>query len=70
VDNYSEDGAWKYIQELAAYEPRMRNSQAPRQGLYANWSNCVKLARGEYVYVATSGDTMAPDCLEKNGGGA
>lgn len=65
VDNYSDDGAWEYIQELSAREPRMRISQAPRDGLYANWNNCLKLARGEYVYIATSDDTMSPDCLEK-----
>lgn len=64
-DNYSEDGAWEFFQELAKRDSRVRISQEPREGMYANWNNCVRLARGEFVYVATSDDTMAADCLEK-----
>jgi hypothetical protein len=33
--------------------------------MYANWNRCIERARGKYVYIATSDDTMAPDCLEK-----
>jgi hypothetical protein len=33
--------------------------------MYANWNNCIRRARGEFVYIATSDDSMAPDCLEK-----
>jgi len=65
VDNYSDDGAWEFFQELAKTDSRVRISQAPRQGMYANWNNCIRLARGEYVYIATSDDTMAPGFLEK-----
>ena len=65
VDNYSDDGAWEYFQECARKDVRIRISQAPREGMYANWNNCIRLARGEYVYIATSDDTMTPDCLEK-----
>ncbi|MCP4110677.1 MAG: glycosyltransferase [Desulfobacteraceae bacterium] len=65
VDNYSDDGAWELIKGFAEKEPRMRISQAPREGMYANWNNCIRLARGEYIYIATSDDTMFPDCLEK-----
>ena len=64
VDSYSNDGSWEYISNLAGQEPRMRISKAPR-GLYSSWNRCIQLARGEYVYIATSDDTMAPDCLEK-----
>ena len=65
VDNYSDDGAWEYFQECARADARIRISQAQREGMYANWNNCIRLARGEYVYIATSDDTMTPDCLEK-----
>ncbi len=65
VDNYSDDGAWKLIQEYARKDPRIRISQAPRKGMYANWNNCIQLSKGEYIYIATSDDTMMPDCLEK-----
>ncbi len=64
-DNYSEDGAWEYMQTLVDRDGRIRLAQAPREGMYANWNNCLRQARGEYVYIATSDDTMAPDCLER-----
>lgn len=64
VDNYSDDGAWEFFQERAEKDPRVKISQAPRKGMYANWNNCIRLARGEYVYIATSDDTMTPDFLE------
>jgi glycosyltransferase involved in cell wall biosynthesis len=64
-DSYSDDGSWEYIQELAAREPRMRIFQTPRKGTYAGFNDCIRQARGEYVYIATSDDTMTPDCLEK-----
>ena len=64
-DSYSDDGSWEYIQELAAREERMRIWQGPRQGTPGSWNPCIRAGCGEYVYVATSDDTMAPDCLEK-----
>jgi glycosyltransferase involved in cell wall biosynthesis len=64
-DSYSDDGAWEYIQKLAARESRMRIWQGPRQGSPGSWNPCIDEASGEYVYVATSDDTMALDCLEK-----
>jgi glycosyltransferase involved in cell wall biosynthesis len=64
-DNHSDDGAWEFFQELAQQDPRVSIAQAPREGLYPNWNQCVRRARGEYVYIATSDDGMAPDCLEK-----
>jgi glycosyltransferase involved in cell wall biosynthesis len=64
-DSYSDDGAWEYIEELAANEKRMRIWQGPRQGSMGSWNPCIGAACGEYVYVATSDDTMALDCLEK-----
>jgi Glycosyl transferase family 2 len=64
-DSHSTDGAWEYISELAANEPRMKIWQGPRQGTPGSWTPCVQKARGKYVYIATSDDTMPPDCLEK-----
>ncbi|MBC7980186.1 MAG: glycosyltransferase [Armatimonadetes bacterium] len=64
-DNHSDDGAWEFFQDLAKRDSRVQISQEPREGMYANWNNCVRKARGEFVYVATSDDTMAADCLEK-----
>jgi glycosyltransferase involved in cell wall biosynthesis len=64
-DNYSEDGAWEFLEEAGRRDERIALARAPRQGMYANWNNCINRARGEYVYIATSDDTMAPDCLER-----
>ncbi len=64
VDSFSEDESWEYIQALAAAEPRMKISQAPR-GLYTSLNRCIEQARGDFVYIATSDDTMTPGCLEK-----
>lgn len=64
-DNHSDDGAWEFFQELATRNPKVRIQQKPKEGLYANWNNCIRECRGEYVYIATSDDTMAPDCIAK-----
>ena len=64
-DNFSNDGAWEFFQEIARRDNRVFIAQAPRQGLYPNWNSCIERAQGKYVYIATSDDTMAPDCLEK-----
>jgi Glycosyl transferase family 2 len=64
-DGYSTDGAWEYISRLAARESRMCIWQGPREGTPGSWTPCIRGASGEYVYIATSDDTMPPDCLEK-----
>lgn len=63
-DNFSEDGAWELFENLAAKEKRVSAMQE-RLKMYAGWNACIGRARGKYVYIATSDDTMAPDCLEK-----
>jgi glycosyltransferase involved in cell wall biosynthesis len=65
VDSYSEDGTVEILRELAGSDHRVRFQSAPADGIYANLNRCVELARGEYVYIATSDDTMSADCLEK-----
>ena len=64
-DSYSNDGAWEFIQQLAIRESRMRIAQGPREGPYPAWNECLRQTTAEFVYIATSDDTMAPDCLEK-----
>jgi glycosyltransferase involved in cell wall biosynthesis len=65
VDSYSDDGSWELIQDYAKREPRMQIFQEPRQGIYAGFNSCIRRTSGEYIYIATSDDTMTPDCLEK-----
>jgi glycosyltransferase involved in cell wall biosynthesis len=64
-DSHSTDGAWEYIRELQSVEPRMRAWQGPREGTPGSWTPCIRRARGKFVYIATSDDTMPPDCLER-----
>lgn len=64
IDSYSDDGAWEVIQAFAETDPRIRISQAPREGSYAALNRCLELACGDYIYIATSDDTMSPRCLE------
>jgi glycosyltransferase involved in cell wall biosynthesis len=64
-DSYSDDGAWEYIRQQGLRDARIRAWQGPREGSPGSWNPCVREARGEYVYIATSDDTMPPDCLQK-----
>jgi hypothetical protein len=64
-DSFSDDGSWEFIQDLAANDSRIRIGQGPRQGVYPAWNECIRQTNGEYVYIATSDDSMAPDFLEK-----
>jgi glycosyltransferase involved in cell wall biosynthesis len=63
-DSYSDDGSWELFQKYKG-DPRIQMWQVPRQGLYAGWNECLRRVRGKFVYIATSDDTMSPDCLEK-----
>jgi glycosyltransferase involved in cell wall biosynthesis len=65
VDGFSDDGAWELFQEYAQYEPRIKLFQEPPQGIYEAFNACIRKASGEYIYIATSDDTMKPTCLEK-----
>jgi glycosyltransferase involved in cell wall biosynthesis len=64
IDGFSDDGSWEFFERLARKDPRVWIEQAPR-GLYESWNKCIRKARGKYVYIATSDDIMASDCLEK-----
>ncbi len=63
-DNYSDDGSWAFFQQWAG-DKRVTLFQAPRRGMYANWNECLRRARGEFVYVATSDDTCHSQLLER-----
>lgn len=73
-DNFSTDGSWEYFQDFKNH-PQIRLFQAPKQGMYANWNNCLREARGKYVHIATSDDVEEPgfqatlaNLLESNDG--
>jgi glycosyltransferase involved in cell wall biosynthesis len=64
-DSHSDDGSWEFIQEIASTDKRIRIVQGPREGVYPAWNECLRQTNGEYVYIATSDDSMSPDFLEK-----
>ncbi len=64
VDSYSDDGSWELLKSLHT-DNRAHLCQRERQGLYDAWNHGIAQAQGEYVYIATSDDTMQKDCLEK-----
>lgn len=63
-DSYSDDGSWEFFQKFKS-DPRIRMYQVPRDGIYAGWNECLRRVTGHYIYIATSDDTMSPDCLKK-----
>lgn len=63
-DSFSEDGSWECLQSFQS-DPRINLQQVPRAGLYAGWNECLRRAKGDYIYIATSDDGMQADCIEK-----
>ncbi len=63
-DSYSDDGSWEFFQTFGG-ERRITLNQVPREGIYAAINRAISQAQGEYVYIATSDDTMEPECLMK-----
>ena len=64
-DSYSDDGSWEFIQDVATTDRRVRIAQGPRQGPYPAWNECLRHTTGEYVYIATSDDSISNDFFEK-----
>jgi glycosyltransferase involved in cell wall biosynthesis len=64
VDGYSTDGAWEIIQQYARFDNRIRARQATRKGIYEAINSCLDEAMGDYIYIATSDDTMTVNCLQ------
>jgi glycosyltransferase involved in cell wall biosynthesis len=61
-DSYSDDGTWEYLQTFVA-DSRVKLFRVPKAGLYAGWNECLRKAKGDFIYIATADDTMRPDCL-------
>ncbi|SMP55900.1 Glycosyl transferase family 2 [Neorhodopirellula lusitana] len=65
VDDGSTDGSWDFFEQWQRDDDRVKLFNGPQKGLYPGWNDAIRRATGEYVYIATSDDTMAPDCLDK-----
>jgi hypothetical protein len=62
-DSYSDDKSWEFFQKFKR-DKRVRLFQVPREGFYVAWNECLRRVTGEYVYIATSDDTMQTTLLE------
>ncbi|MGB1124364.1 MAG: glycosyltransferase family 2 protein [Phycisphaeraceae bacterium] len=65
VDSQSDDATLTMIEQFAEQGGTVRVFQGPRDGIYTNINRSIEYAQGDYIYIATSDDTMADDCLEK-----
>jgi glycosyltransferase involved in cell wall biosynthesis len=65
VDGYSDDGAWDLIMDYCISDRRIIATQSTRAGVYAAINECLKIASGEFIYIATSDDTMEPSCIQE-----
>ena len=59
MDSYSDDGSWELLEAYGRRDARLQLHQVPREGIYAGLNRCIEASRGQYVYIATSDDTMA-----------
>ena len=62
VDGYSTDGSWEYMQQFAS-DPRFSIRRGIKQGMYADWNECLRHVDTEYFYILTSDDTCFPSLV-------
>lgn len=65
IDGESSDGSWEYLTRIAQIDSRFKLFQLPPKGVYNAWNEGVIRSSGDYIYFATSDDTMTNDCLMK-----
>jgi glycosyltransferase involved in cell wall biosynthesis len=59
VDGFSTDGCWEYMQRFVG-DSRFRLLRGLKQGMYADWNECLRYVDTEYFYILTSDDTCYP----------
>jgi len=64
IDGYSTDSTVEYIKERTIGDERFKIFQYPAKGVYDAWNKGIKHTKGEYIYIATSDDTMINEALE------
>ncbi|MGC8710869.1 MAG: glycosyltransferase family 2 protein [Leptodesmis sp.] len=62
VDGYSTDGSWEYMQQFAS-DPRFLLLRGLKQGMYADWNECLRHVDTEYFYFLTSDDACFPSLV-------
>jgi glycosyltransferase involved in cell wall biosynthesis len=64
VDGFSTDGCWEYMQQFQG-DHRFRILRGLKQGMYADWNECLQYVDTEYFYILTSDDTCYPELVSK-----
>ena len=65
VDNFSIDGTWELISDLAQTDSRLRIFRnATNLGPVRNWLRCLQEAKGVYGKILWSDDLIAPNFLD------
>jgi glycosyltransferase involved in cell wall biosynthesis len=64
IDGFSTDGSWEYMQRFAE-DSRFILRRGIKQGMYADWNECLKYVDTEYFYFLTSDDTCYPKLVSK-----
>lgn len=65
IDGFSDDGTWEYLSNISKSDERFTLYQFPADGIYEAWNKGVAKSIGEYIYIATSDDTMEMTFLEE-----
>lgn len=65
VDGFSRDGSFEYLSNIVQDDKRFKLYQRLAIGPYDAWNYGIEKADGQYIYIATSDDTMTLDFLEK-----
>jgi glycosyltransferase involved in cell wall biosynthesis len=64
VDGYSTDSSWEYMQQYAS-DSRFLLLRGRKQGMYADWNECLQHVDTEYFYFLTSDDICYPQLVSK-----
>lgn len=65
IDGYSKNGSWELLQATAKKDCRFKCYQFPKEGIYTAWNSGIGMAKGKYIYIAPSDDTMLLTLLTK-----
>jgi glycosyltransferase involved in cell wall biosynthesis len=64
IDGYSSDGSWEYLQKFAA-DPRFKILRGLKQGMYADWNECLRHVETEYFYFLPSDDVCDKNLVDQ-----
>lgn len=65
VDDGSTDNTPKILDEISSTDKRIHVIHQQNQWIYAGFNNGIKAAKGEYIYILNSDDTMENGALNK-----